>query len=52
MLIEKLLENARRPFDKPFERLTLLSRVEASKDCVTLVPRPVKFSLRETTKPI
>jgi len=57
----RLSENAHLPFDKlmavsraegPFGRLTVLSKVEASKDCVTLIPRPVKFSLRETGKPI
>jgi hypothetical protein len=30
----------------------MLSNVEASKGRVTLIPRPVKFSLRETAKPI
>jgi hypothetical protein len=44
----RLSENAHLPFDK----LMALSKVEASKGCVILVPRPVKFSLCETAKPI
>jgi hypothetical protein len=55
------LSKAEGPFGRPFDRLTVLSevegltalsKVEASKGCVILVPRPVKFSLRETAKPI
>jgi hypothetical protein len=48
ILNKRLSENAHLPFDK----LMALSKVEASKGCVTLIPRPVKFSLRETAKPI
>jgi hypothetical protein len=54
------LSKAEGPFGRPFDRLTvlseaegsMLSNVEATKGCVTLIPRPVKFSLRETAKPI
>jgi hypothetical protein len=45
-LTKRLSENAHLPFG----RLTALSK--KSKGCVTLIPRPVKFSLRETAKPI
>jgi hypothetical protein len=57
----RLSENAHLPFGRltalskaegPFDKLMALSKVEASKGCVTLIPRPVKFSLRETAKPI
>ena len=57
----RLSENAHLPFDKPFDKLTVLSKleglmalskVEASKGCVTLIPRPVTFSLCETAEPI
>jgi hypothetical protein len=43
----RLSENAHLPFDKPFDKLTLLSKVEGLR---YPHPRPVKFSLRETVK--
>ena len=35
----RLSEKAHLPLDKPFDRLTVLSSVEASKGCVTLISR-------------
>jgi hypothetical protein len=54
----RLSENVHLPVDMPFDRLTVLSRVEgltALSETEGLRyphPRPVKFSLRETAKPI
>jgi hypothetical protein len=42
-------ENAHLPFDKPFDKLTVLSKLEGLR---YPHPRPVNFSLRETVKPI
>ena len=42
-------ENAHLPFDKPFDKLTVLSKLEGLR---YPHPRPVNFSLRETVKAI
>jgi hypothetical protein len=57
-LPKRLSENAHLPFDRPFDKLTVLSKVEgltALSEAEGLRyphPRPVKFSLCETAKPI
>jgi hypothetical protein len=48
----RLSQNAHLPFDRlmalSYVEGSMLSNVEASKGCVSLIPRPVKFSLCET----